>query len=830
MSNDQTMNLCLSLMHAELEENVISLLKKEGLWDDPKAWRYYGDRETNFNAIGNQQSRPDAALVEKIVNSVDACLINECLTRDINPESQSAPQSIRQAVAQFFDEVYTNSTFTGKIREWSLTKRTKIARNITLAATGVAPKKGGGNPCFTITDAGEGQTPDMMPKTFLSLDANNKVRIPFVQGQYNMGGTGVLQFCGRHKLQLIMSRRNPRIVNNSSGSTDSHWGFTIVRREDPKGGLKSAVFTYLAPIDAAIKNNLGGVLRFKADKMPIFPEKNEAYKRESEWGTLIKLYEYTTPGFRGNIILPDGALGRLDLRLPDIALPVRLHECRKGYKGGGGSFDTTLTGIGVRLDDGKAQNVEEGFPSSSPMSVKGQQMTVTLYAFKRGKAGTYRKNEGIIFTVNGQTQGHLTTDFFRREKLGLSYLRDSILVIIDCTKFDEVGRADLFMTSRDRLREGELRKEIESVLEDLLKHHDNLRALKERRKREELECKLEDDKPLENILESIFKKSPALSSIFIFGKRLSTPFKTKEVLDKETKYEGKKHPTYFKFRGKEYGQELHRECHINYKARITFETDAVNDYFSRDKDCGEFTLFLVDGEEKDMVKDYLGPFLQNGIATLKIKLPGTVRIGDSLHFISNVSDPTLLESFENTFTLKVLEKAQPSGGKGERRKPPTDEEGKDRERPTGISLPEVVTVEEEEWNNYDPPFTKHTALRVKSDINEDEKTIYDFFINIDNMYLKTELKSCALDSDLMRARFKYGMVLLGLGLLHDHEESKKQLIENGDNEEESKTINIEDKIKEFTKAVAPVLIPMISVLGELDLKESYVDASSGEAT
>jgi hypothetical protein len=828
MDNGRLKNLCISLMHADTEDEVITLLKETGYWDDPKAWRYYGDRETNFNAIGNQQDSSDAALVEKIVNSVDACLINECHIRDIDPEASFAPQTIREAVKHFFQN---ESTSIGRIKE---DKRTEVARNITLAATGKAPAKGGGNPCFTIADAGEGKTPDMMPTTFLSLDAKNKVRIPFVQGQYNMGGTGVLQFCGRHKLQLIMSRRNPRIKGKSYGPTDNHWGFTVVRREAPKGGLKSAVYTYLAPIESDINPNYGGVLRFESDKMPIFPEKNEAYKRASEWGSLIKLYEYSVPGFRGNIIFPDGALGRLELRLPDIALPVRLHECRKGYKGHAGSFDTTLTGIGVRLDDDKAQNIEEGFPSSSPMSVMGQQMTVTIYAFKKGKAGTYRKNEGIIFTVNGQTQGHLTTDFFRRDKAGMSYLRDSILVIIDCTKFDEVGRADLFMNNRVTLRKGELRKEIENILEYLLKNHVNLRALKESRKREEIESKLEEDKPLENVLKSILKQSPALSSIFILGKRLSTPFKTKEVLDKEKKYDGRKHPTYFKLKGKEYGQDLHRECRISHKARITFETDAVNDYFSRSVDCGEFTLLFVEGENKYLVTDSLGPYLQNGIATLNIKLPASAKIGDKIKFVSTVSDPTLLEPFENTFYLEIIEEEQTSGKKGKRRnkrrKPPDDEEGKGREHPMGISLPDIKTVIEEEWNNYDPPFTPRTALRVKSDINEDEKTVYDFFINIDNIYLKAELKSIALDPDLMRARFKYGMVLLGLALLHDYEESKKRFIKNGDIEEEDKVINIEDKIEEFTKAVAPVLIPMISTLGELDLKESYVDVSSGEAT
>jgi hypothetical protein len=42
------------------------------------------------------------------------------------------------------------------------------------------------------------------------------------------------------------------------------------------------------------------------------------------------------------------------------------------------------------------------------------------------------------------------------------------------------------------------------------------------------------------MLEEILKKSPTLSSLFLFGKKLSTPFKTKDVAEGEKKYEGKK--------------------------------------------------------------------------------------------------------------------------------------------------------------------------------------------------------------------------------------------------------------------------------------------------
>ena len=61
-------------------------------------------------------------------------------------------------------------------------------------------------PSITIVDDGEGQTPSDMPKTILSLHRGNKNSIPFVQGKFNMGGSGVLEFCGvDHNVELVLS-------------------------------------------------------------------------------------------------------------------------------------------------------------------------------------------------------------------------------------------------------------------------------------------------------------------------------------------------------------------------------------------------------------------------------------------------------------------------------------------------------------------------------------------------------------------------------------------------------------------------------------------------
>lgn len=825
-------------MKADTEEEVISLLEGAGYWKSSFVWRNYGDNESNFSTIGNQSSRPDAALVEKLVNSADHRLINECLIHRIDPESLEAPQSVRDAVARFFDqEVSPEGITAGRIGEWGKEQRKSVAEGITLAATGSTPSQRG-NPCFTISDSGEGQTPEMMPHTFLSLPTHgsNKIKIPFVQGKFNMGSTGVLQFCGKQNLQLIVSRRNPAIQNNNpEHDSDEQWGFTVVRREVPKGSSRSSVYTYLAPLGAEAKLGEGGVLRFSAEDMPIFPEGGDAYARRAAWGTLVKLYEYSAKGYSNTHVLrKDGLLYRLDLLLPDAALPIRLYECRSGFRGHKGSFETTLTGLNVRLEDNRGENMEEGFPTSSPISAAGQQMTATIYAFKRGKADTYRKNEGILFTLNGQTHSHLNKGFFSRKAVGrLNRIADSILIVVDCSQFDILAREDFFMNSRDRQRGGELSVQIENELEELLKNHPGLRALKDRRRQEEIASKIEDSKPLEDVLKTLVKQSPVLASLFLQGPRISNPFAPIQVKTEPKAYEGERYPTHFKFKGKKYSTELNRECPENQRCRIAFETDAVNDYFNRKIDKGEFSLSLANSNSHSRVENFAGPNLNNGSASLSVRLPENCREGDILRYVATVTDPSQIDSFENSFTVKVLKaaKPKPSGPPPQPTPTPTQEEGKDRQIPSGIAFPPMHDVHESDWVNQDPPFDKYTAVRVVTDENPEGQDIHEFYVNMDNMYLKTELKSASKEPELTKARWRFGLVLLGLAVLHQHAQASKSESKNGASraiETSDEDDGVEAKVESFGKAIGPFLLPIINSLGTLDVENTLAVDDSGE--
>jgi len=779
MTNENLKNLCLKLVAADTEDEVITILKDAGYWDNPYVWRYYGDQENNFATIGNQQSSPDAALVEKIINSVDAVLMGTCLERGIDPESSEAPQSMEEALEEFY------GIKDGILSNIYATERTRLAENIMLVSTGQKS-----NPCYTIIDKGEGQTPQKMPNTLLSLAKSNKLRIPFVQGKFNMGGTGSLRFCGKHNIQLIISKRNPKIIKYTpDDETGEYWGFTIVRRQDPRGGMKSSTYIYLAP------NN--EILKFKADTLPLLPGKYPvAYEKPMEWGTLIKLYEYQMPGLKSPVYFD--LYYRLSLLMPNIALPVLLYERRKNYKAQ--SYHIVLSGLSVRLEEDKYKNVEPGFPSSSTIKIKGQEMKIQIYAFKRGvTVERYKGNEGVIFTVNGQAHGFIPKTFYSRKSVGMAYLADSILIFADCSNFDGRTKEDLFMNSRDRLCSGDLKKEIEDNISSLIKNHQGLRELKEKRRREEIQGKIGDAKPLVEVLERVIKNSPTLSSLFIKGVEIKNPFNLDNTGTKD-KFKGRKFPTYFKLK-KEFPLERPKHCPINQRFRIQFETDAENNYFSRDSDPGEFILYYSDGT---IIEDH-NFNLWNGIATLTVKLPNKVHPGDIIEYHVEVDDITRINPFTMNFYVVVEPpiKKLVSGGVGTAQKPPSNKKGNQKTAPSSLALPNIIEVEKQDWEKYG--FDKYGALMVK-DAGENR---YDFFINMNNIHLLTEIKGrVKADPELLKAQYKYGMVLLGLALIKEFEERED---DNNDDQE-----SMLDKIYNITKAISPMLLPMISALSELE--------------
>ena len=832
---DKLSALCMALMRADSEAEVVAILTSAGYWNDTSAWRYLNDNEGNFSSIGNQQSEAIAALIEKVVNGVDSRLMNACWESGIDPTSPSAPRSIRDAVARFFEDKNDATTEQdGRISTWLPDKATNEGRLLTLAATGAMPLDG--NPSISIADQGEGQEPDRFPDTFLSLNRSNKLRVHFVQGKFNMGGTGALQFCsGEHKLQLIVSRRNPALLRPGASSRATEWGFTIVRKEWPKDGSRSSVFTYLAPVGASPTSH-GEVLSFKAPSWPIFPEADtkirDAYARHAEYGSLIKLYEYHWQGNRSNIVSSrNGLLRRLDSGLPELALPVRIFECRTGYHGHSGSFATNVLGLAARLDkkQDKADNLEPGFPVGGVINLHGCQVKVRVYALKPKKAPEYRTpRQGVIFTVNGQSHATFPTDFFRRKAVGMSYLADSLLVLVDCSGIEGQMREDLFMNSRDRLRDMPLALSLEQEIELFLHADTTLKALRNTRREAELADKLEDSKPLTDVLQSILKSSPTLAKLFLLGIKLPSPFPPAAGTGEGSSdtFIGKTYPTFFRFRGMKDGEVLVRDAHLESRTRVAFETDAADDYLIRELDAGALRVLLTRGEhEEEEVTDWSTPGPHGGILGLSIiSLPEGTKVGDELTYRIEMTDDSRIEAFSNQLTLRVRKAvSHTGGGNGPSPSAPNSGRGNDG-GPSTLQLPNIKEVHEAEWGTYG--HNEFSALTIINAGQSDAAAagsatdVFDFFVNVDNKFLRIMQKESKDDPNLIKAKFIYGLVLVGLALLQEDRVTPRPKLEDGD-EDVTPDIeaNVEANVERMTRALGPVLLPMLQSIGSLTVGE-----------
>ena len=261
------------LYRAPVEAEVEKILERYLLLNSSSNWRPYGQNESNFSVVENQQASPIPALIEKITNGIDAILMRRCLEEGTDPRSEEAPRSIEAAVGRFFPDN----------KNWDLgTMRRVQAERLQILADG--PKM---NTSLIVYDDGEGQSPEDFEKTFLSLLHGNKNEIHFVHGKYNMGGAGAVAFCGKKRYQLIGSKR----FENSAS-----FGYTLIRRHslthDEQKRKKATWYEYLI-VDQQIPS-------FQCGEMDL-----GLYKRMFKTGTIIKLYSYDLPAGSRSVISRD---------------------------------------------------------------------------------------------------------------------------------------------------------------------------------------------------------------------------------------------------------------------------------------------------------------------------------------------------------------------------------------------------------------------------------------------------------------------------------------------------------------------------------------------
>ena len=138
-------------------------------------------KTTTAPSIG---SDPGHALIERVTNAIDAVIEREALRR-LTPKTPP-PASPREAVETWL------GVPAGRVANLKIKKRQALADEVVIRLLEGSSKR---TPTVEIRDLGIGLSPEMLPKTILSLGESNKIDKLYLAGAYGQGGSTVLAFC-----------------------------------------------------------------------------------------------------------------------------------------------------------------------------------------------------------------------------------------------------------------------------------------------------------------------------------------------------------------------------------------------------------------------------------------------------------------------------------------------------------------------------------------------------------------------------------------------------------------------------------------------------------
>lgn len=641
----------MNLIKAKNENEVEKILHNDFFAN--VIWKPLGGTDNNFATVQNQQSNPVDALCEKPINSIDHYLLKRCKLAGDNPESGKSPKTMKEALEKYLkidDGDFLNLP-KDQIKE--------LAKNIRIIADGSKTQ-----PNIIIADRGEGQKPDDFETTLLSLQKGNKKKIKFVQGKYNMGGTGVLPFCGTKGYQLILARKSVELEGNSS-----EWGFTLVREKpDVSDAYKTTWYEYFTDSE-------GQIFRIPGKALKLLPKNEEMLD-----GCFIKLYNYELPN---PSVITSSLWADLNTKLYSPALPIIIFENRTDFAMPM-DYDLRfklLYGNKNRVKRDAKQYVYKNFSIHSRLRNFGtNKIEVTVFKHasmirtKQNKTIQYRReNEAVLLTQNGQTHATISQAIFKNQTR-LSSLANYIMLHIDLTNIP-ITKAKMFLASRDRARKSNDYKDlVKRIFEDVSDDH-QLQAINEEYSRLDDKNSIKDTS-MEDIISKVIRKNQTFMDLLDPG-QLQVENKPKTLVKKE--FIPKYIPTFLKVRGTEQAITHEKQIPFNGKsAFIHFKTDAPDDYTIRESDRGE--LIVDYPEELDStVPD--GSF--DGI--IKIKLSGKGIKGETIGNLKVILTRPEMDPLECTIQLYFGEPGQGL--------PKEPREKKD----SGISMPKFNWVRRDDW-------------------------------------------------------------------------------------------------------------------------------------
>ena len=745
-------NLFLNLFNAPTEEAVDLILQDNPIFQNPRNWRPYGDTESNFSVIENQQANPVAALVEKLTNAIDALLMKKCFEAGIDPKGHKAPKTMDEAIHKFYN--YENFDL--------LNYRGAIAEDIQILADPNSPKL---NTSIIIYDNGEGQHPKDFPNTFTSLLKGNKNDIKFVQGKYNMGGAGAIVYCGEKRYQLMASKRFDNTGN---------FGFTLVRihplMKEEEQTKKNTYYEYFCPD--------GLIPEFEISELDL-----NLHKRKFKTGTIIKLYSYDLPAGSRSVISRD-LNQSINEYLHNPALPIYIIDRKERYPKDIG-LERVMFGLSKRILDQSSKYVDRQITLNITGNENIGDIKVYATLFKVRNNGEsvkdfketiqnefFKNNMSVAFSLNGQVHGFYTSEFTTRA-LKWKLFKDYLLIHVDCTHLTLHYRNNLFMASRDRLKNAKEAEEIRKLLADRLRKSELNDIYKQRKDSfsadtsdaNDLLKTFSKDLPLNPEMLKLLKQTFKLEEIYK-DKKDAKETKDKKLKEPKEKipFISQRYPSIFKIEGKpDINGKFIKTIPLGEDRTMKFSTDVENEYFDRIKDKGELKLYVLNhgpnvieggndlGEPKK-IEEFFEVVKSNphdGTIRVNLHPKDALKVGNELKIKANLSSVIVPEGALQTIFYVKIEKM--------REKEPKPEEP---EVPQ-IGLPELVLVYKDErqgvktWKDVGDLGLSFDELEVMAPLTNEKDELEKILVNMDSSLLKTYKSKLDGDEALRVADNKY---------------------------------------------------------------------------